>query len=147
MYVCHFGNIGVASPTCTDDIVILANSDTELQGILDIVHHHTQRDLVKINPEKSDLIAYNAKDEKIVKFGDEKIEKSEKRKHLGIVRNGKNTVDIEVRLKSGRGTIYGLLGAGLQVRKGFSTNNCAQPLENISCVAKNDIWSRNYVHD
>ena len=66
---------------------------------------------------------------------------------LGIVRNGKNTVDIEVRLKSGRGTIYGLLGAGLQVRKGFSTNNCAQPLENISCVAKNDIWSRNYVHD
>ena len=139
MYVCHFGNIGVASPTCTDDIVILANSDTELQGILDIVHHHTQRDLVKINPEKSDLIAYNAKDEK--------IEKSEKRKHLGIVRNGKNTVDIEVRLKSGRGTIYGLLGAGLQVRKGFSTNNCAQPLENISCVAKNDIWSRNYVHD
>jgi hypothetical protein len=139
VYVCHFGNIGVASPTCTDDIVILANSDTELQGILDIVHHHTQRDLVKINPEKSDLIAYNAKDEK--------IEKSEKRKHLGIVRNGKNTVDIEVRLKSGRGTIYGLLGAGLQVRKGFSTNNCAQPLENISCVAKNDIWSRNYVHD
>ena len=147
MYVCHFGNIGVASPTCTDDIVILANSDTELQGILDMVHHHTQRDLVKINPEKSDLIAYNAKDEKIVKFGDEKIEKSEKRKHLGIVRNGKNTVDIEVRLKSGRGTIYGLLGAGLQVRKGFSTNNCTQPLENISCVAKNDIWSRNYVHD
>jgi hypothetical protein len=37
---------------------------------------------------------------------DEKIEKSEKTKHLGIVRNGKNTVDIEVRLKSGRGTIY-----------------------------------------
>ena len=35
---------------------------------------------------------------------------------LGIVRNGKNTVDI----KSGRGTIYGLLGAELQVRKGFS---------------------------
>jgi hypothetical protein len=99
---------------------ILANSDTELQGILDIVHHHTQRDLVKINPEKSDLIAYNAKDEKIVKFGDEKIEKSEKTKHLGIVRNGKNNVDIEERLKSGRGTIYGLLGAGIQVRKCFS---------------------------
>jgi hypothetical protein len=32
--------------------------------------------------------------------------------HLGIVRNGENTVDIEERLKSGRGTIYGLLGAG-----------------------------------
>ena len=37
-----------------------------------------------------------------------------------VRRNGKNTVDIEERLKPGRGTIYGLLGAGLQVRKGFS---------------------------
>ena len=91
----HFENIGVASPTCADDIVILANSDTELQGILDIVHHHTQRDLVKINPDKSDLIVYNTKDEKIVKFGDKKNEKSEKTKHLGIVRNGEHTVDIE----------------------------------------------------
>ena len=108
----HFRNIGVASLTCADDIAILANSDTELQDILDIVHHHTQRDLVEINPDKSDLIAYNTKDEKIVKFGDEKIEKNEKTKHLGIVRNGENTVDIEERLKSGRGTIYGLLGAG-----------------------------------
>ena len=116
----HFGNIGVASLTCADDIAILANSDTELQGILDIVHHHTQRDLVKINPDKSNLIVYNTKDETIVKFGDKKIEKSEKTKHLGIVRNGENTVDIEERLKSGRGTIYGLLGAGLQVKKGFS---------------------------
>jgi hypothetical protein len=70
----HFGNIGVASLTCADDIAILANSDTELQGILDIVHHHTQRDLVKINPDKSNLIVYNTKDETIVKFGDKKIE-------------------------------------------------------------------------
>jgi hypothetical protein len=75
--------------------------------ILDIGHHHTQWDMVKINQDKSDLIVYNTKD---VKFGDKKIEKSEKTKHLGIVRNGKNTVDIEERLKSGRGTIYGLLG-------------------------------------
>ena len=48
----HFGNIGVASLTCADDIAILANSDTELQGILDIVHHHTQRDLVENKPRQ-----------------------------------------------------------------------------------------------
>jgi hypothetical protein len=48
----HFGNIGVASLTCADDIAILTNSDTELQGILGIVHHHTQRDLMKINTDK-----------------------------------------------------------------------------------------------
>ena len=57
---------------------------------------------------------------KKLKFGDEKIEKSEKTKHLGIARNGEHNVDIEERLKSDRGTIYGLLGAGIQVRKCFS---------------------------
>jgi hypothetical protein len=38
---------------------------------------------VKINPDKSNLIVYNTKDETIVKFGDKKIEKSEKTKTSG----------------------------------------------------------------
>ena len=57
----------------------------------------------------------------IVVLSQKKIEKSEKTKHLVLLEMETNTVDIEVRLKSGRGTIYGLLGTGLQVRKGFSS--------------------------
>ena len=48
----HLGTISVATPTCADDILILANSECELQSIMDIIYHHTQRDLVKINPQK-----------------------------------------------------------------------------------------------
>jgi hypothetical protein len=55
----HLGTISVAAPTCADDILILAHSECELQSIMDILYHHTQRDLVKINPQKSDLICYN----------------------------------------------------------------------------------------
>ncbi|CAC5377888.1 unnamed protein product [Mytilus coruscus] len=38
---CHMGTIGIATPTCADDILVLANSECELQGIMDIVYHHT----------------------------------------------------------------------------------------------------------
>lgn len=41
-------------------------------------------------------------------------------KHLGTKRNDKNKVDIPDRIRTGRATIYSLLGAGLHVRRGFS---------------------------
>ena len=67
---------------------------------------HTQRDLVKINPQKSDLICYNTS--------------SERKVNIGISRNEKNSNNIDEKLKSGRAAIYGMLGAGLHLRKGFS---------------------------
>ncbi|CAC5419927.1 unnamed protein product [Mytilus coruscus] len=36
---CHMGTIGIATPTCADDILVLANSECELQGIMDIFEH------------------------------------------------------------------------------------------------------------
>ena len=84
---------------------------------MDIIHHHTQRDLVKINPQKSDLICYNSKSDRKVDIGSSDVNKSDETKHLGITRNEHNTVDIEERIKLGRATIYGLLGAGLHVKK------------------------------
>ena len=69
----HLGTISVAAPTCADDILILANSECELQSIMDIIYHHTQRDLVKINPQKSDLICYNTSSERKVNIGDCKV--------------------------------------------------------------------------
>ena len=117
---CHIGTNSIATPTCADDILVLAKTESELQGIMDIIYHHTQRDLVKINPQKSDLICYNSREDRKVDIGNSQVNKSEKTKHLGITRNESNVVDIEERIKAGRATIYGLLGAGLQIRKGFS---------------------------
>ena len=116
----HMGTINIATPTCADDILVLANSESELQGIMDIIYHHTQRDLVKINPQKSDLVCYNNKQERAVDIGEFKICRSEKATHLGITRNEKNTIDIDEKIKTGRATIYGILGAGFHMRKGFS---------------------------
>ena len=114
----HLGTINVAAPTCADDILILTNSECELQSIMDIIYYHTQRDLVKINPQKSDLVCYNTSSERKVNIGDCKVSRSTK--HLCISRNEKNSINFDEKLKSGRAAIYGMLGAGLLLRKGFS---------------------------
>jgi hypothetical protein len=90
---------------------------------------------VEINPDKSDLIVYNTKD---VKFGDKKIEKSEKKwkKYCGYRR------EIKIRQRHNLWSV----GSRITSKKGIFTDNCAKPVESI-CVAKNDIWSRNYAHD
>lgn len=118
----NIGNIPVPAPTCADDIAVLANSIEDTQGILDIVSYHTNRDLVKINADKCDAIIYNNKGkfEQELKFGKNTIKPTYETKHLGIKRNDKNKVDIPDRIRTGRATIYSLLGAGLHVRRGFS---------------------------
>ena len=118
----HIGHIPVAAPTCADDIAVMANTISEAQGILDIINYHTKRDLVKINPDKSDAIFYNNKETKDVtlKLGQDVIKKAKETKHLGILRNENNKPNIAERIRLGRATIYSLLGAGLHIRRGFS---------------------------
>jgi hypothetical protein len=50
-----FGDIGVVSPACADDIVLLGPS-TEIQVMIDVVQYNTRRDLVKLNPGKTEVI-------------------------------------------------------------------------------------------
>ena len=80
--------------------------------------------MVRINPEKSDLINIKSKSktdqEKELNFGGNVVTASDKTKHLGLFRNKDNTIDVEERISTTRGTIYGLLGAGLHIRRGFS---------------------------
>ena len=44
-----FGDLGVASQACADDIVLLGPS-TEMQAMIDVVQYNTRRDLAKLNP-------------------------------------------------------------------------------------------------
>ncbi|CAG2193004.1 unnamed protein product [Mytilus edulis] len=99
------GNISVVAPTCADDIALLA----------------TQRDLVTINPNKSDLVPLTTKCENFsVQLGNDIIDQKTETKHLGLVRDSKNKLNIEDRLKTARKTVYAMLGPGLHARKGMS---------------------------
>lgn len=55
-----------------------------------------------------------------MKLGKNNIQQQTETKHLGIIRNDKNKVNIEDRLNIGRKTIYATLGPGFHARKGMT---------------------------
>lgn len=116
------GDICIASPTCADDIALLGDS-TDIQAMLDIIEFHTRRDLVKINPGKTEVLnltktAQNT--ETSYRLCKKEISRVENLKHLGINRKQENKVNSTDRIKVGRQTCYALLGAGFHVRQGMS---------------------------
>jgi hypothetical protein len=116
----NIGNIRVPAPTCADDTALLAGDPYELQAMLNIVNSSTERDLVKINPDKSEILSYKHNRAVDIKLGNQPVKITRDTVHLGILRNQNNRVDIENRLGTARQTIYALLGPGLHARKGFS---------------------------
>ncbi|VDI15366.1 Hypothetical predicted protein [Mytilus galloprovincialis] len=117
----EIGNIKVMAPTCADDIAVLAENQHEVQALLDIVENCTKRDLVTINPNKSDLVPITKCQSNFsVYLGKDEITQKSETKHLGLIRNSKNKLNTEDRLKLARKTLYALLGPGLHARKGMS---------------------------
>ncbi|CAG2184470.1 unnamed protein product [Mytilus edulis] len=115
------GTICVASPTCADDIALLGEPQ-DIQAMLNIIEFHTKRDMVKINPEKSEVLCTSKGknyQQKAYTLGEKQINRVDKLKHLGITRNVKSKVNTDERLKTGRQTIYALLGSGLHARTGM----------------------------
>jgi hypothetical protein len=49
------GNITVSAPACADDIALLGESK-DIQAMLNLLVYNTKRDLVKLNPEITEII-------------------------------------------------------------------------------------------
>jgi hypothetical protein len=64
----EIGNIRVVAPTCADDIALLVSTQSEAQALLDIVSDITSKDLVKINPSKSELVPLTKNDIRFPQF-------------------------------------------------------------------------------
>jgi hypothetical protein len=83
----EIGNIRVVAPTCADDIALLVSNQSEAQDLLDIVCNITSKDLVKINPSKSELVPLTKRHSDVsLHMNTEEIKQTET-KHLGIKRN------------------------------------------------------------
>ena len=116
------GNITVSAPACADDIALLGESK-DIQAMLNLLEYNTKRDLVKLNPEKTEVInvskALQTHPKKYV-LGDQEINRVQSIKHLGTTYQENGKINIEERLSIGRRTIYALLGPGLHARSGMS---------------------------
>jgi hypothetical protein len=117
------GPVYLGSPTCADDIVLLANTPSEMQAQLDIVSNYSKRERYVIHPDKSKYIAYASKFPPTFQLDNKEVHLSDSLTHLGVDRYHNNlTADsfIEDRISLGRRTAYSLMGAGFHGTNGIS---------------------------
>ena len=91
--------------------------------MIDVVQYSTRRDLVKLNPGKTEVIRMTKKNNNKspeYAFEGQEIKRVQKLKHLGIAYQENNKINLDERQKMGRQTIYALLGSGLHARSGMS---------------------------
>ncbi len=126
---CHIGIYYTGSPTCADDILLIANSPQDLQLLLSIAYQYSSQERYNIHPDKTKIIIYNNK--KISssftwKLGDTLLHPNKILTHLGINRYASciaSTETIEDRIKTARRTAYSLFSAGFHGISGLN-NQC-----------------------
>ena len=127
----HIGTTYVGCPTVADDLALLANSNSDLQLMLDVTNSFANREKYVIHPEKSTIIMRIPKKSTRFevtdwKLGDKEVSISQTTTHLGILRSTRNdiTSNVEDRISCARRTIYSLTGTGLHGTNGLPPTTC-----------------------
>ena len=76
----------LGSPTCADDVVLLANTVIDLQTQMDIVYSYSTRERYHIHPDKSKCITFGMNFPPSIKLNDKEVIPTESLTHLGIDR-------------------------------------------------------------
>ena len=125
----HIGSMGFVSPTCADDMLILARSMFELQVLLKLVATYANEEHYVIHPEKTVILPLNIQSEQQIKHLEEsmpweinnaKLPVTKELVHVGIERY-LTSIDptIDKRIANGRQTLYGLFGSGMHGTNGL----------------------------
>ena len=133
----HRSNVGFkmgvhyfGSPTCADDVVLLANSPEDLQAQLNVVHRFAAERRYSINASKSGLLisgyVRNASKDSRWNMGGTEIPVLKELTHLGLTRveDGSATSLVEARIRKGRRTLYALIGTGVHGSNGIGVDKC-----------------------
>ena len=109
------GHIDGSSPTCADDVALLATALICLQLLLCVVKYYNDRERYGINTSSLQVGLAEDKRETFhgtLTLGEEAREPSPSEVHLGVERNLAGTSDIAAKVQTGRRTMYALLGVG-----------------------------------
>ena len=124
-----FGSLFVGSPTCADDILLAANSVSDLQIMLQQAAEYASQRRYVLHPEKSTILILNSKtplnvwrEVQPLKLKDAPVHVASECTHLGLLRTASNNNKalIDERLKLARRTTYMLMGAGLHGKNGIN---------------------------
>jgi hypothetical protein len=124
----HIGDIPVGSPTCADDVTILADSrGTDPQTMTSSVELYANESRYTIGMKKTQMVQYAPKSARditpSVTYNEEPIASTDSAIQLGIIQNsGKkaNTMRISENVQTARKTTYALFSSGLHGTNGIS---------------------------
>ncbi len=116
------GTTYVGSPTCADDMILLANDPFELQAMIDICKGYSVTHKYELHPQKSVVthMTGSKPTDDIWRMGEDQMPTVEQFTHLGLEwKSGQPTPDIHAHINSARRTAYALMGIGLHGNDGM----------------------------
>ena len=126
-YGCFYG-----SPTCADDVVLLATDPVDLQTQLNIVGRFAAERRYCINASKSAILITGHQNDSTPRLdwtlNDKPVPIKEEATHLGISRTPSASSGklVEERISTGRRTLYALMGSGIHGTNGIGISKCLQ---------------------
>ncbi len=129
------GDIYIGIPTCADDVLLMACSESEMQAMMNAADDYASRHQYKLHPTKSTLTQLIGKAKSSLQLqgswhlGKSPIPVSDSIEHLGLVwRAGQLCPDIKLKIDLARRTAYMLIGHGLHGKDGLNPIISAQIL-------------------
>ena len=116
------GHVFIGSPTCADDVLLLSDSSSQLQVMLNEAYSYSQSNCYKLHPSKSTVthLVGNTTPMQLL-LGEDPIEATTTFTHLGLDWcQGKLAPNIEERISLGRRTAYLLIGSGMHGTNGLN---------------------------
>ena len=119
----HVGTDYLGSPTCADDVILLADNIVDLQSQLSVVEDYASRERYIIHPDKSKLITYGTCNPSTTSLNGKDITPDNMLIHLGIERHANvqhPEAFFDARISLARRTSYSLVGTGFHGNNGIS---------------------------
>lgn len=128
------GTTDIATPTCADDMLVLASNMYELQALLEIIVDYANKEHYIIHPDKSMIIPFNLSSSSQKEFllankpwsiNGNDLPVNEEMVHVGVQRDLKGAdPTIQHRTSLGRRTLFALMGAGMVGKNGLPVMTC-----------------------
>ena len=119
-----FGALPGGTPTCADDIILIAKTHHTHQTQLDAVSNYASKNRYQLHPTKTKTLLYYPNEElQPILLNGHPVPLVDKLTHLGIERHANSASATEVisaRIASARATAYSLMGAGLHGINGLN---------------------------
>ncbi len=123
------GSTYIGCPTCADDVLLIADSSSELQEMLSLAYTYSTESRYNIHPTKSAVVRRSVTKAQLSKesttefhLGQQIINTNELTQHLGMTRasHHENQHNIDERISLARRTLYKLMNTGVHGSNGIN---------------------------